>query len=193
MKYSIQKIKEIIGGEEVVMPDKDCAINHLLLDSRKVLFPKETLFFALPGSRLDGHSYLDDAYNKGIRNFVVSKNVDFTEYKRANIIWVENSVKALQKLAMYHRKQFKIQTIGITGSNGKTIVKEWLHQLLHDDYNIVRSPKSYNSQIGVPLSVWQIEKENNLAIFEAGISEAGEMEKLETMIMPNIGIFTSIG
>ena len=121
MKYSIQKIKEIIGGEEVVMPDKDCAINHLLLDSRKVLFPKETLFFALPGSRLDGHSYLDDAYNKGIRNFVVSKNVDFTEYKRANIIWVENSVKALQKLAMYHRKQFKIQTIGITGSNCKTI------------------------------------------------------------------------
>jgi alanine racemase len=193
MKYSIQKIKEIIGGEEVVMPDKDCAINHLLLDSRKVLFPKETLFFALPGSRLDGHSYLDDAYNKGIRNFVVSKNIDFTEYKRANIIWVENSVKALQKLAMYHRKQFKMQTIGITGSNGKTIVKEWLHQLLHDDYNIVRSPKSYNSQIGVPLSVWQIEKENNLAIFEAGISEAGEMEKLETMIMPNIGIFTSIG
>lgn len=193
MKYTIQKIKEIIGAEEVSITDKEQPINHLLLDSRKVLFPSESLFFALPGSRLDGHTYLDDAYSKGIRNFVVSKNIDFTEYKKANIIWVENTVKALQKLAIYHRNQFHLPTIGITGSNGKTIVKEWLHQMLHEDFNIVRSPKSYNSQIGVPLSVWQLEEENNLAIFEAGISEAGEMEKLEKMIQPTIGIFTSIG
>ena len=193
MKYTIQKIKEIIGAEDVIISDKEQAINHLLLDSRKVLFPRESLFFALPGSRLDGHSYLDDAYSKGIRNFVVSKNIDFTDYKKANIIWVENTVKALQKLAIYHRNQYHLPTIGITGSNGKTIVKEWLHQMLHEDFNIVRSPKSYNSQIGVPLSVWQIEEENNLAIFEAGISEAGEMEKLEKMIQPTIGIFTSIG
>jgi Alr-MurF fusion protein len=193
MKYTIQKIKEIMGAEAVIIADEAQPINHLLLDSRKVLFPKESLFFALPGSRLDGHTYLDDAYSKGIRNFVVSKNIDFTDYKKANIIWVENTVKALQKLAIYHRKQFHLPTIGITGSNGKTIVKEWLHQMLHEDFNIVRSPKSYNSQIGVPLSVWQIEEENNLAIFEAGISEAGEMEKLEKMIQPTIGIFTSIG
>ena len=113
-----------MGAEAVIIADEAQPINHLLLDSRKVLFPKESLFFALPGSRLDGHTYLDDAYSKGIRNFVVSKNIDFTDYKKANIIWVENTVKALQKLAIYHRKQFHLPTIGITGSNGKTIVKE---------------------------------------------------------------------
>lgn len=193
MNYTIKKIKEIIQADAVAMPDEDCTIKHLLIDSRKILFPKESVFFALPGSRLDGHSFMDDAYKKGVRNFIVSKNIDFTDYKRANILWVENTNKALQKLATFHRKQFQFPIIGITGSNGKTIVKEWLYQLLQEDYNIVRSPKSYNSQIGVPLSIWQIESDHNLGIFEAGISESGEMEKLEMMIKPNIGIFTSIG
>lgn len=194
MSYTIKKIKEIIQADAIAMPDDECTIKHLLIDSRKVVFPKETLFFALPGSRLDGHNFMDDAYKKGVRNFIVSKNIDFTDYKRSNILWVDNTLKALQKLASYHRKQFpELLTIGITGSNGKTIVKEWLYQLLHEEYNTIRSPKSFNSQIGVPLSIWQIEPFHQLGIFEAGISESGEMEKLEPMIRPKIGIFTNIG
>lgn len=193
MSYSLKKIKEILQADQIAAPDDECIIKYLLIDSRKILFPRESLFFALPGSRLDGHSFMDDAYKKGVRNFVVSKNIDFTDYKHANIIWVENTIKALHKLATFHRKQFQIPVIGITGSNGKTIVKEWLYQLLQEEFNIVRSPKSYNSQIGVPLSVWQMEEQNNLGIFEAGISESGEMEKLELMIKPTIGIFTNIG
>ena len=193
MEYTVKKIKEILQADAIAMPDETCIIKYLLIDSRKVLFPKESIFFALPGSRLDGHTFMDDAYKKGVRNFIVSKNIDFTDYKRANILWVENTSKSLHKLTIYHRKQFHLPVIGITGSNGKTIVKEWLYQLLQEDYNIVRSPKSYNSQIGVPLSIWQIEEENNLGIFEAGISESGEMEKLELLIKPNIGIFTNIG
>lgn len=191
--HTIKEISEVIGGDILSMPDPDANIKHLLLDSRKIHAPKESLFFAMPGNRLDGHHFLDDVYAAHCRNFIVSKEVDFRDFKRANIIRVDSTLKALQKLAAWHRKQFNYPVIGITGSNGKTIVKEWLYQMLQSTFAIVRSPKSYNSQTGVPLSVWQMKSEHTLGIFEAGISEPDEMDKLESIIRPNIGIFTNIG
>jgi alanine racemase len=168
-------------------------IEHLLLDSRKIIFPQSSLFIALKGSRRDGHIFINELYQKGVRNFVVSQEINVGELNEANIILVRNTLAAFQALAIYHRKQFNIPVIGITGSNGKTIVKEWLNQLLEEQFNIVRSPKSYNSQIGVPLSVWQMNESHDLAIFEAGISESGEMSNLEKIIQPTIGVFTNIG
>jgi alanine racemase len=165
----------------------------LLTDSRRLIFPNTTLFFALSSLRRTGEQFVEELYQRGVRNFVVNNKTDVKNYKDANIILVKNSLAALQQLAAFHRSKFDIPVIGITGSNGKTIVKEWLNQLLEDDYNIVRSPRSYNSQIGVPLSVWQMNESNELGIFEAGISQADEMKKLEKIIQPTIGIFTNIG
>ncbi|MBS1932600.1 MAG: bifunctional UDP-N-acetylmuramoyl-tripeptide:D-alanyl-D-alanine ligase/alanine racemase, partial [Bacteroidetes bacterium] len=162
-------------------------------DSRKLIFPSTTLFFALNGARRNGNKFIDELYKKGVRNFVLNDIVDVSLYPEANIISVENSLDALQQLAAHHRSLFDIPVIGITGSNGKTIVKEWLNQLLEDKFNIVRSPRSYNSQIGVPLSIWQMNETHELAIFEAGISEPGEMKRLEEVIKPTIGVFTNIG
>ena len=169
------------------------SIEHLVVDSRKIIFPKTSLFFALRGPRRDGHEYIADAYNQGVRHFVVSKRIDTTQYPDADFFMVKKVLIALQTLAAIHRAQFDYPVIGITGSNGKTIVKEWLYQLLNPDYNIVRSPRSYNSQIGVPLSVWQMTAQHNLGIFEAGISTAREMPALVGVIQPTIGILTSIG
>jgi alanine racemase len=160
------------------------------------LFPASSLFFALGGPRRNGHTFIKELYNKGVRNFVIadSKGVEeIASYPGSNFLLVEDVLSALHSLAAFHRLQFNIPVIGITGSNGKTIVKEWLYQLLHTDYQIVRSPKSYNSQIGVPLSVWQMNQTHTLAIFEAGISLPNEMEKLQQIIEPTIGIFTNIG
>lgn len=168
-------------------------VEHLLLDSRKVYAPATALFFALQGPRRDGHRFIPELYRKGVRNFVVSSPVDTTACPEANFVAVADTLAALQQLAAWHRSRFNIPVIGITGSNGKTIVKEWLYQLLQPDQVIVRSPKSYNSQIGVPLSVWQMEEQHTLAIFEAGISQPGEMERLETIIRPTTGILTNIG
>lgn len=170
-------------------------IEHLLLDSRKLLFPSSSLFFSLPGSRRSGNIFIDELYKSGVRNFVVDSSFVFknNSFATANIIVVDNILRALQQLAAYHRGQFDLPVIAVTGSNGKTIVKEWLYQLLHNDFNIVRSPKSYNSQIGVPLSVWQITQQHTLGIFEAGISMPEEMKPLEKMIQPSAGIFTNIG
>jgi Alr-MurF fusion protein len=165
----------------------------LLTDSRRLIFPNTTLFFALSGSRRSGEQFIEELYQRGVRNFVIDNKTDVKNYADANIILVKNSLNALQQLAAFHRSKFDIPVIGITGSNGKTIVKEWLNQLLEDEYNIVRSPRSYNSQIGVPLSVWQMNELNELGIFEAGISQAEEMKKLEKIIQPTIGIFTNIG
>src|SRR5262249_31473053 len=162
----------------------DSFIEHLLLDSRKIYSPATSLFFALKGPRRDGHQFISELYDKGVKNFVVSARPDTSHFPEANFVLVTDTLEALQRLAAYHRKQFNIPVVGITGSNGKTIVKEWLYQLLHEKYNIVRSPRSYNSQIGVPLSVWQINEHHELAIFEAGISEPGEMDKLEKIIQP---------
>lgn len=168
---------------------------QLLTDSRAANFSEGAVFFAISGRSHDGHQYLNDLYSKGIRQFVVENEskVDLKFLAEANVFLVENSVTCLQDIASFHRNQFSIPVIGITGSNGKTIVKEWLYQLLAPDFSIVKSPKSYNSQIGVPLSVWQMGAEHNLAIFEAGISTTNEMSNLQRVIKPAIGIFTNIG
>ena len=192
MKYSIEQIASIIDAS-ILQFHQDVRLDQLLLDSRRLIFPDDSLFFALPGLRKDGHLFIEDLYKRGVRNFVLSHPVNTSPYPLANFLLVENSLHALQHLAAFHRKQFDIPVIGITGSNGKTIVKEWLNQLLEDDYQIVRSPKSYNSQIGVPLSVWQINATHELGIFEAGISMPAEMNELEKMIQPTIGILTNIG
>jgi alanine racemase len=192
-EYKISEIAKAIGGKLQGKAKKDSAISEILTDSRKLIHPVETLFFALAGLKLDGHNYIEDLYKRGVRNFVVTKEQSADKFAEANFIMVKDSLLALQKLAGFHRNKFTLPVIGITGSNGKTIVKEWLYQLLHEDYNIVRNPKSYNSQIGVPLSLWLIQPENNLGIFEAGISEAGEMQQLEKIVRPTIGIFTNIG
>lgn len=195
MEYSISHIKTIVGGNYLQTGQLENKIEYLLIDSRKLLFPATTLFFALSGSRRSGHNFINDLYKKGVRSFLVEKDFIFPagEYPQATIIEVENVLMALQSIATFHRQQFDFPVIAITGSNGKTTVKEWLYQLLHTDFSIVRNPKSYNSQIGVPLSVWQINSQHNLGIFEAGISLPNEMTPLEKIIQPTIGIFTNIG
>jgi alanine racemase len=192
MMHDVEEIAAATGGE-FLQKKSGTGIARLLLDSRKIVQPAEALFIAIAGARHDGHLFLRDVYQKGVRNFLVEKQIDVSALPDANIIRVESARNALQQIATTHRNQFTYTVIGITGSNGKTIVKEWLNTLLADEYNIVRSPKSYNSQIGVPLSVWNMEDTHNLGIFEAGISMPGEMENLRKVIQPDIGIFTSIG
>lgn len=191
--YSIEEIVKATGGKLNHPAASEYGIQELLIDSRKLIHPERTLFFALKGQKLDGHHYIAELYNRGVRNFVVTLPQDNALYPDANFIEVKDAITALQKLAGYHRAKFKLPVIGITGSNGKTVVKEWLYQLLHEDYHIVRSPKSFNSQIGVPLSLWLINEEHDLGVFEAGISESDEMLKLERIIRPDIGIFTNVG
>jgi len=191
--YPIKDIVKAMGGKLTAGAGEEAHISDLLLDSRKLQQASETLFFALPGTRQDGHQYIDYLVSKGVINFVISDSKWIEKYPKVNFVVVKDTIAALQKLAGFHRSKFEYPVIGITGSNGKTIIKEWLYQLLNEDYNIVRSPKSYNSQIGVPLSLWQMSEENNLGIIEAGISESGEMERLEKIIRPTIGIFANIG
>ena len=189
--YTISHIAEILGTiffQQV----NDPVIRKLVIDSRTVIDPDGSLFFALNGKR-DGHEYLSDAYGNGIRNFVISDASYIHQYPDTNMLLVKDVLLALQLLAKYNREQYELKVIGITGSNGKTIVKEWLYQLLATDDNIIRSPKSFNSQIGVPLSVWEIAAEHTLGIFEAGISKGDEMVALAEIIQPNIGILTNLG
>jgi alanine racemase len=187
--YPIKNIQEIIGAAGTIVNDN--TISTLLTDSRRISNASEGLFFALSGRR-NGHEFIAEAYAAGVRNFVVKQQTEM-RMPGANFLLVDDVLGALQKLAAYHRGRFNLEVIGITGSNGKTIVKEWLYQLLAADKNIVRNPKSYNSQIGVPLSVWQISEKDNLGIFEAGISTTAEMSKLEAIIKPTIGVLTHIG
>lgn len=198
MNYSISEISEIISAKLTVNSEnKDEStqiIQILLTDSRSLSDPAVSLFFALSTHQNDGHKYICSLYEKGVRNFVVQHPFNgMNEMPEANLLWVSDTLAALQQLAAFHRKKCNIPIIGITGSNGKTIVKEWLYQLLHDQFTIVRSPRSYNSQTGVPLSVWQLNEQTELGIFEAGISLPGEMQRLESIIQPTIGIFTTIG
>jgi alanine racemase len=198
MGHSIEHIVKAVKGEYVLREDPGCRIEHLLTDSRRIIYPESSLFFAIRSDRNDGHRYLADAYDAGIRNFIVEKTAAISVstvagLKGANVISVASSMNALQDLAAWHRAQFSVPVAGITGSNGKTVVKEWLYQLLRDDLNIVRSPKSYNSQVGVPLSVWQLNEQHDIGIFEAGISKSGEMERLQHIIRPDVGIFTMLG
>ncbi len=192
MSSSIENIEKVLGAKR--FGDRSAQIDWIFTDSRSLCFPEETLFFALKTKRNDGHKYLPELYERGVRNFVVGElPADMKSFQDANFLQLANPLKGLQKLAEKHREQFQIPVIGITGSNGKTIVKEWLYQLLSPDRVVTRSPRSYNSQIGVPLSVWLMNERTELAIFEAGISEMGEMEALQTIIKPTVGILTNIG
>jgi len=188
-QYHISKVKDIINAVGAIVTD--ATISVLLTDSRRITSAPDALFFALSGRR-NGHEFIAEAYAAGVRNFVVKHGPEI-KMPNANFLIVDDVLAALQTLAAYHRDKFDLKVIGITGSNGKTIVKEWLYQLMAPDYNIVRNPKSYNSQIGVPLSLWQITDKNDLGIFEAGISTVGEMERLAAIIKPEIGILTHIG
>ena len=194
MNYSIEKITTLIGARRI--GTADAQIGWLLTDSRSLCFPEETLFFALKSSRNDGHRYIDDLYRRGVRNFVIENSelsILNSQFKDANFLVVPSTLAALQRLAERHRDEFNCPVVGITGSNGKTMVKEWLYQVLSPDHNVTRSPKSYNSQIGVPLSVWLLNEQTDVALIEAGISQPGEMQSLEAIIQPTIGVLTSRG
>jgi len=193
MKYSIEKVTTLIGARRY--GNSEGQIRWLLTDSRSLCFPEETLFFALKTQRNDGHRYISDLYRRGVRHFVVEQVPEHVEtlYPDANFLRVPSPLAALQRLAERHRDEFDIPIVGITGSNGKTMVKEWLYQLLLPSQKIVRSPRSYNSQIGVPLSVWLLNEQTEVGIFEAGISQPGEMFALRDIIQPTIGVLTSLG
>src|SRR5574344_461101 len=192
MVYDIEKLTQMTEATRYGFCE--ASISWLLTDSRSLCFPTETLFFALKGKRNDGHNYIKELYARGVRNFVVSTMPDNLEnYPDSNFLLVPDTLVALQRLAIQHRKKFDIPVIGITGRNGKTVIKEWLYQILEPDYAVTRSPKSYNSQIGVPLSVWLLNSKSQLGIFEAGISKPNEMRSLWKIIKPSIGIITNIG
>jgi alanine racemase len=191
LSYTIEHIASWLSTNSVIKTPAHIA--HLLTDSRRLIYPDTSLFFAITTGQNDGHLYVEELMQRGVFNFVVKTNFDTSAFPNANFLKVNDVLVALQIIATHHRAQFTYPVIGITGSNGKTIVKEWLNQLLANRYHIIRSPRSYNSQIGVPLSVWEMEKKHQLAIFEAGISQKGEMEVLANMIKPTIGILTSIG
>lgn len=195
MTYDIEEIAKIISSESYL--SKDAKIEWLLTDSRSLSFPENSLFFALKSKKNDGSNYIDDLSKKGVYNFVVEnsiKNSELTKkHPNSNFLFVDNSLEALQRLAKHIRNEFDIPIIAITGSNGKTVTKEWLYQLINKKYNVTRSPRSYNSQIGVPLSMWLMDEKTDIGIFEAGISEPGEMQRLQEIIRPTIGILTNIG
>lgn len=184
------ELKDICQGEFLAQSE-DTEVTALCIDSRNLTIQKGSVFFAISGVNQDGHKYLEEAFDKGIRLFVVENEVE--DLEEGSILKVGSAVKALQQIVKHHREPFDYPVIGITGSNGKTIVKEWLSSLVAPKYEVIKSPKSYNSQVGVPLSVWQMNERHDLAIFEAGISEKGEMQALQQIIKPNIGIFTNIG
>ncbi|MBO6059263.1 MAG: alanine racemase, partial [Bacteroidaceae bacterium] len=188
----VSTIASLIGARQV--GEADININWLLTDSRSLCFPESTLFFAIRTPRGDGHRYIQDLYSRGVRAFVVEEIPDITASSgECAFLQVENSLVALQRLAERKREEYDIPIIGITGSNGKTTVKEWLYQMLSPDMTVTRSPRSYNSQIGVPLSVWGLWEKSQIGIFEAAISQPGEMEALERIIQPTIGVFTGLG
>ena len=192
MPNSIEHIANLLNVKRI--GNRDANIDWILTDSRSLCFAEETLFFALKTKRNDGHKYIPELYERGVRNFVVSDlPEDMEHYADANFLQASDPLKGLQKLAEKHRAQFNIPVIGITGSNGKTVVKEWIYQLLSPERIITRSPRSYNSQIGVPLSVWLMNEKTEVGLFEAGISEMGEMGALQSIIRPTIGILTNIG
>jgi len=191
--YTFDFICDILEVRPISFENLDQNINELVFDSRKINQPDQSLFFAIHGAR-DGHDFLPSAYYEGIRSFVISKPVPFFNDKTdVNLLFVDDTLQAMQKLAKFHREQFKFPVIGITGSNGKSIVKAWLTQLITPEKKVYQSPKSYNSQLGVALSLWNLSAQYDLAIIEAGISQPGEMSRLQKMIQPSIGIFTNIG
>ena len=189
-RYTIGELHNIVKGE--LTGSRDAVFQHISVDSRTLVSPVETLFIALRGERHDGHSFIRDLILKGVRNFLVEEIPYDTETNTLNFVQVEDSLHAMQQLIRHHRSQCPVPVIAVTGSNGKTIVKEWLYQLLQPDKKVIRSPKSYNSQVGVPLSVWMLDPTYDMAVFEAGISKPGEMSRLKAMIQPDIGIITNL-
>ncbi len=195
MNYTISNIASITNST-IIQLVEDVHIENIITDSRKIFFPEQSLFFAINGPNRSGASFIADLYQKNVRNFIVDNDFNISainQFPNANFLQHENVLHALQLFAEFHRTQFSLNTIGITGSNGKTIIKDWLYQLLQQKYNIVKSPKSYNSQIGVPLSILRIESQHDLGIFEAGISMRDEMTRLQKIIRPEIGILTFMG
>lgn len=190
MQYSLAKIREIVDGK--LVGDSGKIVEHIFIDSRKKANPVGSLFCAIQGDQHDGHDYIEQLISLGFNCFLID-STSVVLHDEANYIVVHNTLDALQKIAAYHRSNFNIPIVGITGSNGKTIVKEWCYQLLYKQFNVVRNPRSYNSQVGVPLSILHLNSLNQLGLFEAGISKEGEMSKLQTIIQPTIGIFTNIG
>lgn len=193
MVYTIEKVTTLIGARRY--GDSESNVRWILTDSRSLCFPEETLFFAIRSGRNDGHKYIADLYRRGVRNFVVEELPQnwSEEYPEANFLKVPFALEALQRLAERHRDEFNIPVVGITGSNGKTVVKEWLYQLLSPSMAVTRSPRSYNSQIGVPLSVWLLNEQSEVGVFEAGISQPGEMDALHDIIQPTVGVLTNLG
>lgn len=193
MVYTIEKVTTLIGARRY--GDSESNVRWILTDSRSLCFPEETLFFAIRSGRNDGHKYIADLYRHGVRNFVVEELPQNwnEEYPEANFLKVPFALEALQRLAERHRDEFNIPVVGITGSNGKTVVKEWLYQLLSPSMAVTRSPRSYNSQIGVPLSVWLLNEQSEVGVFEAGISQPGEMDALRDIIQPTVGVLTNLG
>ena len=193
MHYTIDNITALIGARR--FGTCPAVIDWLLTDSRSLAFPESTLFFALRTRLGDGHLYIADLYRRGVRNFVVGTVPQGHEslYPEANFLLVVSPLKALQRLAERHREEFDVPVVGVTGSNGKTVVKEWLYQLLAPSHHVTRSPRSYNSQVGVPLSVCQLNEHSQVGVFEAGISQPGEMAALRAIIQPTIGVMTNIG
>lgn len=192
MKYSILEIANILKIKE--LKNSEHEVNILLTDSREAFKPELTLFFALKTKNDNGHNYVSELYNAGVRNFVIQEFLpEWEQYKDANFLRVKNTLQALQSVSTFHRKRFDIPVIGITGSNGKTVTKEWLSQIIEPEKKVTRSPRSYNSQIGVPLSLWQLDENSEIGVFEAGISMPNEMAKLQKIISPTIGVFTNIG
>lgn len=191
--YRVSELANVLGSNQVRFYDSASEVEELVYDTRKILTPSKSVFFALEGSR-DGHEFVGVAYDLGVRNFVVSAvDFDTRAFASSNFIYVEDTLRALQRLAAFHRAQCQFPVVGITGSNGKTTVKEWLYEMLSSDMEVYQSPKSYNSQLGVALSICGIQQKYDVALIEAGISLPKEMELLARMIRPNIGVLTSLG
>lgn len=192
-RYSLEQIASLMGARRFGTGETE--VDRLLTDSRSLAFPESSLFFALRTRVGDGHKYIPDLYRRGVRAFVVTDvPVDFsTRYPDASFLQVVSPLRALQRLAERHRDAYSLPVIGVTGSNGKTVVKEWLYQMLAPMMNVTRSPRSYNSQVGVPLSVWLLTPQTSIGVFEAGISQPGEMDALRAIIQPSIGVFTYLG
>lgn len=193
MNYSLSHISQIIDGVIIGTINDDINISHIVYDTRKISYSRFSLFVALKSAKNNGHSYIPDAISKGIKAFIIDEDV--SRYYQENVLFIKvnDSLRALQKLASYHRRQFQFPVVGITGSNGKTTVKEWLYQTLNQYFRTIQSPQSYNSQLGVALSILMIENHHEMALIEAGISRIDEMQYLQKMIIPTIGIFTNIG
>ena len=191
--YTAESIASLFPDGTHILPDPQAPVRHVCIDSRKAAWQPQAIFLALQGARADGHRYIQDAWNQGVRNFLVQEQIDLTQLPEGNFIRVPNVLEAFHVLAAHHRDNYTGKVVAIIGSNGKTWVKEWLYMLMYRDLSVYRSPGSYNSQVGVPLSVWNIPLETSYAIIEAGISSPGEMIKLQKIIRPDIVVFTHFG